>query len=105
MNIDRRIILEKNLSEGDYHMIISIKLPKEEKDEIIDNVRTYFENERSEIIGDLAAEQLIDFMIKELGPYIYNKAITDARVMLNERINQIEDELYALEKPVQRGRT
>ena len=86
-------------------MIISIKLPKEEKDEIIHNVRTYFEYERSETIGDLAAEQLIDFMIKELGPYIYNKAITDARVMLNERINQIEDELYALEKPVQRGRT
>jgi uncharacterized protein (DUF2164 family) len=81
-------------------MIISIKLPKEEKAEIIKNIQNYFEEERSETIGDLSAEQFIDFMIKELGPYIYNKAITDARVLINEKINQIEDELYSLEKPI-----
>jgi uncharacterized protein (DUF2164 family) len=81
-------------------MIISIKLPKEEKDEILKSVQTYFEEERSETIGALGAEQLIDFMIKELGPYIYNKALTDARAIVNEKNNQIDDELYTLEKPI-----
>lgn len=82
-------------------MIIPIKLPKEEKAEIINNVQAYFEEERSETIGELGAEQFIDFMITELGPYLYNKAITDTRVLLNEKFNQIEDELYTLEKPIQ----
>jgi uncharacterized protein (DUF2164 family) len=81
-------------------MIISIKLPKEEKDEIVKSVQTYFEEERSETIGALGAEQLIDFMIKELGPYIYNKAIADTRIIINEKNNQIDDELYTLEKPI-----
>jgi uncharacterized protein (DUF2164 family) len=81
-------------------MVITIKLPREEKDEIIEKVRTYFETERSETIGEIGAEQLIDFMIKELGPYLYNKGITDARVLINEKINQIEDELYSLEKRI-----
>jgi uncharacterized protein (DUF2164 family) len=81
-------------------MIISIKLPKEEKDEIIKSIQVYFEEERSETLGALGAEQLIDFMIKELGPYIYNKAISDTRTIVNEKINQIDDELYTLEMPI-----
>ncbi|GIP35349.1 DUF2164 domain-containing protein [Paenibacillus sp. J2TS4] len=80
--------------------MISIKLPKEDKEEIIEKVKAYFEQERSETIGDLGAEQFIDFMIKELGPYIYNKGITDARALINEKMMQIEDELYALEEPI-----
>jgi uncharacterized protein (DUF2164 family) len=82
-------------------MFISIKLPKEEKDELIKNVQAYFEEERSERIGNLGAEQFIDFMMKELGPYIYNKAIADSRLLINEKMVQIEDELYTLEKPIQ----
>lgn len=85
-------------------MIIPIKLPKEQKTEIIRNVQAFFEVERSEEIGELGAEQLIDFMIKELGPYIYNKAIEDARHAIHEKINQIDDELYSLEKPLLGGR-
>jgi uncharacterized protein (DUF2164 family) len=80
-------------------MISPIKLPKEEKAEMIKNVKAYFEEERSETIGDLGAEQFIDFMIKELGPYIYNKGVADARALLNEKMAQMEDELYTLEKP------
>lgn len=85
-------------------MIVSIKLPKEEKQELIRSVQAYFEEERSETIGDLAAEQFLDFMMKELGPYIYNKAISDARLLVNEKFNQMEDELYTLEKPIQNRR-
>jgi len=80
-------------------MTISIKIPREEKIEIINDVKAYFEEERAETIGDLAAEQLIDFMITHLGPYMYNKALMDARALINEKMNQIEDDLYILEKP------
>jgi uncharacterized protein (DUF2164 family) len=80
-------------------MTILLKLPREEKDEIVRSVQAYFEEERSETIGALGAEQLIDYMIKELGPYLYNKAITDVRAVINEKHNQLDDELYTLEKP------
>lgn len=42
----------------------------------------------------------MDWMIQELGPFIYNQAIQDARNMIHEKMLQIEDELYTLEKPV-----
>lgn len=81
-------------------MVMSIKLPKEQKAEIINNIQAYFEEERSESIGELGADQLIDFMIQELGPHIYNKAIEDSRKLITEKMNQIDDELYTLEKPI-----
>jgi uncharacterized protein (DUF2164 family) len=84
--------------------MIPIQLPKEQKDQIIRLVQSYFEEERSETIGGLAAEQLIDFMITQLGPYLYNKAIDDARKMLTQRMVQIDDDLYTLEQPVMHAR-
>ncbi|MNZ48797.1 hypothetical protein D3C78_665500 [compost metagenome] len=81
--------------------MLTIKLPKEEKAEIIRSVQAYFEEERSESIGELAADQLVDFMIEALGPFIYNKALDDSRQVINEKILQLEDELYVLEKPTQ----
>ncbi|MNP75296.1 hypothetical protein D3C76_1723360 [compost metagenome] len=81
--------------------MLTIKLPKEQKAEIIRSVQAYFEDERSESIGELAADQLIDFMMHELGPFIYNKAVDDSRKLNKEKMLQLEDELYVLEKTTQ----
>ena len=78
--------------------MIPIKLPKEQKDEIVESVKEFFEMERSESIGDIGAEQLIDFMLKELAPYVYNKALTDARQVVMQKMASIEDELYSLQR-------
>ncbi|WP_058303120.1 DUF2164 domain-containing protein [Gorillibacterium timonense] len=79
--------------------MIPMKLPREEKLALIEALQTFFEEERSESLGMLGAEQLIDFMIQELGPILYNRAIFDARTLMNDRMVQLEDELYSLEKP------
>jgi|HigsolmetaAR203D_1030402.scaffolds.fasta_scaffold00010_181 uncharacterized protein (DUF2164 family) len=84
--------------------MVPLKLPKDQKDEIIKKVQAFFEEERSETIGILAADQLVDFMLKELGPYVYNKAIADVRVLTAEKAAQFEEELYAMEMPVNRRR-
>ncbi|ALS28514.1 hypothetical protein IJ21_31200 [Paenibacillus sp. 32O-W] len=80
------------------------KLPREEKEALIERIRLYFEEERSETIGRLAAEQLLDWMLGEIGPYAYNQGVEDARVLAAERSQSLDDELYALKriKPAQR---
>ncbi|MCC3374835.1 DUF2164 domain-containing protein [Cohnella sp. REN36] len=81
-------------------MSTPLKLPKERKEQIVDQVQAFFETERGEEIGRLAAEQLIDLMIGALGPAIYNQAIGDARQTLQLKMAALEDELYALERPL-----
>ncbi|MBW5446523.1 DUF2164 family protein [Cohnella sp. CFH 77786] len=84
--------------------MIILKLPREQKTEIMERVVTFFEEERSERIGELGAEQFVDFMLKELGPYIYNQALEDVRKLVTEKMNQIDDELYSLEQPLPKSR-
>lgn len=79
--------------------MIHLKLPKENKKELIERIQAYFYEERAEEIGELAAGFLLDFMIKEIGPVIYNQAINDARKLIEEKMLSIEEDLHVMEKP------
>ncbi|WP_028591341.1 DUF2164 domain-containing protein [Paenibacillus massiliensis] len=80
--------------------MIPLQLPREEKLQLIASLQHYFEMERSEEIGELAAENLLDYILKELSPYVYNRAIHDARKVIDQQMLNLEEELYALQKPV-----
>ncbi|GGA10783.1 hypothetical protein GCM10008018_65080 [Paenibacillus marchantiophytorum] len=84
--------------------MLKLKLEKEQKDQLISRVQTYFYEERSEEIGALSAEFLLDYMIAEIGPYIYNQAIQDALKLVGDKMVALEDDLHAIEKPLQTKR-
>jgi uncharacterized protein (DUF2164 family) len=76
------------------------KLPFDQKKALMEKIQYYFEYELGETLGDLATENMIEFMPLTLGPLVYNEALKDARAAVNERILSLEDELYTLEKPI-----
>jgi uncharacterized protein (DUF2164 family) len=80
--------------------LIVAKLPREHKELLIQRLQAFFIEERSEEIGELAAELLLDFMLKELGPVVYNQAVQDATRLVAQRMTSLEEDLHALEKPV-----
>ncbi|MBP1155114.1 MULTISPECIES: DUF2164 domain-containing protein [unclassified Paenibacillus] len=84
--------------------MLRLKIPKEQKEQMVWRIQQYFEEERAESIGNLEAEQLIEFMIGLMGPQVYNEAIGDARRMILEKMSALEDELYSLEKPMGRSK-
>ncbi|GGF87043.1 hypothetical protein GCM10010912_35370 [Paenibacillus albidus] len=74
-----------------------VKLPKEQRDMMVENIRGYFEDERGETIGHLAADNLLEFFLQELGPAVYNAALADCRTLVGQRLQSLEDDMYALE--------
>lgn len=79
-----------------------IKLPKESKDKMIEDVKSFFYQEREEEIGEIAAEAFLDFCLVKLGPYFYNEGIQDAIKMINERNMNAEEDLHSLKRPLSR---
>lgn len=77
-----------------------LKMPREEKMQVISLVQQYFRDERDEEIGDLAAEFLMDFMTKQISPFIYNQAINDVQSILGQKIALLEEDVYALKMPI-----
>lgn len=73
-----------------------IKLPKDEKDAIIGDLQDHLDVEHGVTLGNLAAEQLVDYMIKQLTGPIYNQAIDDSLKAVQDRMTVLEDDLYAM---------
>ena len=61
------------------HAVDSLRLTDEERERAIGAIRAYFERERDEEIGELAAGLLLDFVGEQLGPYFFNRGIEDAQ--------------------------
>lgn len=74
------------------------KLSIEKKREMIRDIQNFFLEERGEEIGELAAEVCFEFIKDRLGPVFYNAAIRDAREITEQRMQTLEEDLYALEK-------
>lgn len=75
---------------------------KEEKIQIIQMVQNYFKDEMLEELGNLATEQLIDYITDLVKPHIYNQALFDANKTIKAYQSQLEDALFILEKPTRR---
>nr|WP_312894716.1 DUF2164 domain-containing protein [Paenibacillus eucommiae] len=84
-------------------VLIVIKIPKEDKENLVKRLQNYFYEERSEEIGDLAAEFLLDFMIKEMGPVIYNQAIDDSVKLVGQKMIAMEEDLQSIKQTMKRN--
>jgi uncharacterized protein (DUF2164 family) len=52
-----------------------ITFSKEDKQQAVESIQRYFDENMDEPIGNLPAESLLDFITKELGPLVYNRAV------------------------------
>ncbi|AWC29201.1 DUF2164 domain-containing protein [Bacillus cytotoxicus] len=78
--------------------MMNVKISNERKGQLVANIQRFFEEEDLEEIGRFQAERLIEEMVKLIGPYAYNQGIEDARKLIVDKLTNIEEDLYALEK-------
>lgn len=62
-----------------------ITLSDEARAKAVASIKRYFDENMDEKIGDLKARLLLDYIVAEHGPAIYNQAIADARAYFEER--------------------
>jgi uncharacterized protein (DUF2164 family) len=74
-----------------------IEISKQARADAIASLRRYFEENMPEPIGDLPAGLLLNFILEEIGPTIYNQAISDAQTRMQQRVSDLTGELYANE--------
>ena len=76
---------------------MTIELPKQVRANAIASVQRYFHENMPEPIGDLAAGLLLNFFVEEIGPAIYNQAVADAQTRIQQRVADLDGELYVPE--------
>ena len=71
-----------------------IELPKEQRAEAITSIERYFRENMDEPIGNVAAGGLLGFLLEEIGPSIYNKAVADVQERLQARVSEVDLEVH-----------
>ncbi|MCA0966885.1 DUF2164 domain-containing protein [Priestia flexa] len=69
-------------------------ISKEKKKVLIEEIQTYFLNERDEEIGELAAGLLLDFFIDKIAVEFYNLGVEDSYRYMSDRL----EDLFAIQK-------
>lgn len=76
-----------------------ITIPDEARKQAIGSIRRYFTEELDQDIGELKAGLVLDYVLREIGPSVYNQAIADARTYFEERTADLESVCYHAEFP------
>lgn len=77
-----------------------VEFSQDEKDEIVNRLKAYFRDELDQEIGQFQAEFLLDFFADKIGGAFYNVGLRDARAVFESKLQDIDDALYEIEKPV-----
>lgn len=81
-------------------MTTPIKLPREDKEQLVADVQQYAETELGEHMGNIAAEGLLNHILSLVTPYVYNQAIRSAKEVVTAEFARLDEELSVLERPL-----
>lgn len=71
-------------------------LNKDERKNMIEEIIRFFQEERDEEIGILAAEEVLDFMLEKMALPLYSKGVEDSKKMLQKRFEDFSIDLDVL---------
>jgi uncharacterized protein (DUF2164 family) len=68
---------------------VPIKLAKETEKVLVASIKRFAKEELELDIGELKASLILDFVLREVGPTVYNQAIDDAGRFFAERVEDL----------------
>ena len=68
--------------------------PEGSAQQAVQSIERWFQDERDEKIGNIAASALLGFFLEEIGPLVYNRAVADVQERLGARIAELDIEFH-----------
>ena len=76
-----------------------IKLSDERRADLAEALQRFLSSEFDHEVSDFQANRIIDFFVLRLGAPVYNQAVQDARTFFEEKLQDLDGELYEPEEP------
>jgi uncharacterized protein (DUF2164 family) len=74
---------------------MEIKLEKDAEKKLVTSIKRYVSENLDIEIGELQSSLFLQFCLEEIGPVIYNRAISDAQTYMQEKAMDIENTCFA----------
>ncbi len=74
-----------------------IRLAPERRAMLLEAIARFYREEFDETLSEFRAAAILDFFVRELGPPVYNQGVRDAAGYVQEKLVDIEGEVYERE--------
>jgi uncharacterized protein (DUF2164 family) len=71
-----------------------VRLSPERRAALLSRLKAHVAAEFDEPLSDFRAEGLVDFFLREIGPPLYNQGVHDAASYMQDKLVDIEGEVY-----------
>lgn len=68
---------------------MAIALSKQETESVLPSVKKFFLEELEVELSDMRAKQLLDYILREIGPLAYNQGVKDAEAFFRQRLEDL----------------
>jgi uncharacterized protein (DUF2164 family) len=75
---------------ADHTGSMTISLSDDARKQAIASIKRYLADELDQDVGELKAGLLLEFILKEIAPSVYNGAIADAQTYLRDRVADLD---------------
>ena len=73
---------------------VPITFPPDDSVRAVASLKRYCAEELDVELGDLPGKLLLEFILSEIGPSIYNRGVADAQVYLRDRVAEVDGACY-----------
>ncbi len=77
---------------------MKIKLSDDRKQAVLKQLAKFYSDEFDEKLSSFRAERMLNFFVRALGPPLYNQAVSDARVFMQSKLDDLDVEFYEPEE-------
>jgi len=76
---------------------MAIELKKEEIEVLIPSIQLFVRDEWDEEISELKARFLLDYVMKEIAPFAYNRGVEDAESFFRQKLEDLSGSCHEFE--------
>ena len=76
---------------------MAVKLDEARRAQLIAEFQAHFRQNFDEQLSEFRAAEIMEFFLGALGPQVYNQAVQDARAYLQQKLDDLDGEVYESE--------
>ena len=77
---------------------MAVKLDEARRAQLIEELQAHFKQNFDEQLSEVRAAQILEFFLGSLGPQVYNQAVQDARAFFQQKLDDLDGEVYLPEE-------
>jgi uncharacterized protein (DUF2164 family) len=77
---------------------MTVQIDDERRAAVVRRLQAFFLEEFDEMLSPFRASQLLEFFLEQLGPQVYNQAVQDARAFMQQKLDDLDGDLYMPEE-------